>query len=83
MYSDPFHRLKHARRIALSHTLLFLPLLLLYSLSLTAFISGMFREGINTSRLLNCSLLFISVLIFGSFVCRTWLYYRRLKLSLS
>lgn len=79
MYSDQYHRLKHARKVAVSYTLLFLPMLLLYSVNLTAFVDGMLQEGITAPRAWHSSLLFISILIFGSFAGRTWLYYRRLK----
>ncbi|WP_342565548.1 DUF2812 domain-containing protein [Paenibacillus sp. FSL R7-0345] len=83
MYSDPFHRLKHARRIAMYYTLLFLPMLLLYSLNLTTFISVIGGDWGNSTLLTNILLMFVSIIIFGSFVGRTWLYYRRLKLSLN
>ncbi|AIQ46459.1 hypothetical protein R70723_11680 [Paenibacillus sp. FSL R7-0273] len=83
MYSDPFHRLKHARRIAMYYTLLFLPMLLLYSLNLTVFIGSAGGDGANPARLTNILLMLVSVIIFGSFVSRTWLYYRRLKISLN
>ncbi|NQX48031.1 DUF2812 domain-containing protein [Paenibacillus tritici] len=79
IYSDPYHRLKHARKIAVSYTLLFLPMILLYSLNVTAFIDGMLQDGITASRAWNTSLMFLCILIFGSFAVRTWLYYRRLK----
>ncbi|WP_042201738.1 DUF2812 domain-containing protein [Paenibacillus camerounensis] len=83
MYSDPFHRLKHVRRIAMYYTLLFLPMLLLYSLNLTVFIGSAGGDGANPARLTNILLMLVSVIIFGSFVSRTWLYYRRLKISLN
>lgn len=79
LYSDPFHLLKHARKIAVSYTLLFLPLLLLYTYNFGAFIDGILNEGFTPFRLWNSMLLFISILVFGSFTSRTWLYYRRLK----
>ncbi|WP_405110828.1 DUF2812 domain-containing protein [Paenibacillus sp. FSL K6-1217] len=79
LYSDPFHRLKHARKIAISYTLLFLPMILLYSLNVTAFIDNMSREGITASRALNTSIMLFCILLFGSLAGRTWLYYRRLK----
>lgn len=79
IYSDPYHRLKHARKIAISYTVLFLPMILLYSLNVTAFIDGMLQDGISASRAWNTSLMFLCILLFGSFAGRTWLYYRRLK----
>ncbi|WP_341347291.1 DUF2812 domain-containing protein [Paenibacillus sp. FSL H3-0469] len=79
IYSDPVHRLKQARKIAISYTLLFLPMILLYSLNLSAFIDSMLRDGITASQAWNTSIMFLSILLFGSFAGRTWLYYRRLK----
>ncbi|MFC6651821.1 DUF2812 domain-containing protein [Paenibacillus rhizoplanae] len=79
IYSDPVHRLKQARKIAISYTLLFLPMILLYSLNVTAFIDNMRREGIIASRALNTSIMLFSIMLFGSLAARTWLYYRRLK----
>ncbi|MNE42482.1 hypothetical protein D3C80_1366080 [compost metagenome] len=65
------------------YTLLFLPMLLLYSLNLTVFIGSAGSDGANPARLTNILLMLVSVIIFGSFVSRTWLYYRRLKISLN
>lgn len=79
LYSDPLHRLKHARKIAISYTLLFLPMILLYSLNVSAFIDGMLRDEFTASQAWNISIMFLSILLFGSFAGRTWLYYRRLK----
>jgi hypothetical protein len=79
LYSDQFHLLKHARKIAVSYTLLFLPMLLLYTYNFSAFIDGIVNDGFTSFRLWNSLLLFISILFFGSFTGRTWLYYRRLK----
>lgn len=73
------HRLKQARKVAISYTLLFLPMILLYSFNLSAFINGMVRDGITASQAWNTSIMFLSILLFGSFAGRTWLYYRRLK----
>lgn len=79
MYSDPFHRLKHARKIALSYSLLFLPILLLYALNIQTFIDVMRGDGFSAALMLNTSLQFICMIVFGSFAGRTWLYYRRLQ----
>ncbi|UQZ36103.1 hypothetical protein C2I18_22765 [Paenibacillus sp. PK3_47] len=81
LYSDKLHLLKHARKIALSYTLLFLPMLLLYTYNLSAFVERIVKEGFTTFGMWNTLLLFISILAFGSFTGRTWLYYRRLKKS--
>lgn len=79
LYSDPLHRLKHARKIAVSYTALFLPLMLLYSVNVTAFVDGLIRDGFTPSRVGNTSILFLCILLFGLLTGRSWLYYRRLK----
>ncbi|WP_340022691.1 DUF2812 domain-containing protein [Paenibacillus sp. FSL K6-1096] len=79
IYSDPFHRLKHARKIAVSYTALFLPLMLLYSVNIMAFVDGLVRDGLTSFRVWNTSLLFLCILLFGLLTGRSWLYYRRLK----
>ncbi|ETT73320.1 hypothetical protein C173_12110 [Paenibacillus sp. FSL R7-277] len=81
LYTDPLHRLKHARKIAISYTLLFLPMILLYSLNVSAFIDSILRDEFTASQAWNTSIMFLSILLFGSFAGRTWLYYRRLKLQ--
>ncbi|WP_238649410.1 DUF2812 domain-containing protein [Paenibacillus piscarius] len=79
LYSDPLHRLKHARKIAVSYTALFLPIMLLYSVNVTAFVDGLIRDGFTPSRVWNTSILFLCILLFGLLTGRSWLYYRRLK----
>ncbi|WP_339255419.1 DUF2812 domain-containing protein [Paenibacillus sp. FSL P2-0136] len=79
LYSDPFHRLKHARKIALSYSALFLPIMLLYSVNVIAFVDGLVRDGFTSFRVWNTSLLFLCILLFGLLTGRSWLYYRRLK----
>lgn len=79
IYSDPLHRLKHARKIAVSYTALFLPIMLLYSVNMMAFVDGLMRDGFTSSRVWNTSILFLCILLFGLLTGRSWLYYRRLK----
>lgn len=79
IYSDPLHRLKHARKIAVSYTALFMPIILLYSVNMMAFVDGLMRDGFTSSRVWNTSILFLCILLFGLLTGRSWLYYRRLK----
>ncbi|KZZ82636.1 DUF2812 domain-containing protein [Bacillus sp. SJS] len=81
LYSDKIHRLKHARKIVFSYSLLFLPITLVYLLNLSIFISNGSNFGFRGLNALNTVMYTICIFMFGSFVLRTWLYYGRLKKS--
>ncbi len=80
MYSDKTHKLKHAKRIAFSYTMLFLPLVLMYLFIVSLNIGQMFQneEGwtiVNT----NTVMFFFCILMFGTFITKSWMYYFRLR----
>ena len=79
IYSDKSYHLKHARKVAIAYTILFLPLTIMYILNLGVFIGWMFNKGTTTLNLLNTVMFLLCILIFGSFTVRTWLYYMRLR----
>lgn len=79
IYNDKSFHLKHARRIAIAYTLLFLPLIIMYILNLGLFIDEMFNSGTTRLSLLNTVMFLFCIFIFGSFTVRTWLYYMRLR----
>ena len=79
IYSDKSNHLKHARRIALTYTILFLPLIIMYILNLWLWFDGLFNSGTTRLNLLNTVMFLFCILIFGSFTVRTWLYYMRLR----
>lgn len=79
IYSDKSYHLKHARRIAIAYTIVFLPLIILYILNLGLFIDGMFDNGTTKLNLLNMIMFLFSIFVFGSFTVRTWMYYMRLR----
>ena len=79
IYSDKSHHLKHARRVAIAYTILFLPLVIMYILNIGLFIGGMFNNGITRLSLLNMVMFLFCIFVFGSFIVRTWLYYMRLR----
>lgn len=81
MYSDNFHLLKHARKIAITHSLCFLPIILFYCLIMVENVSRMLRYGTESINWFTLVVFGILILEFGTFTVRTWLYYRRLKPS--
>lgn len=79
MYSDNKHKLKHAKRVATSYTLLFTPLILMY-----LFITGMnllyrFTTDSWSINETNTVMFFLLLTIFGSYLTKLWMYYFRLK----
>ncbi|EFU40686.1 hypothetical protein PVOR_17479 [Paenibacillus vortex V453] len=79
IYSDKSHQLKHARRIAVTYSCMFIPLVIFNILFIGANIHQMFNYNLDKIELLNMILFVILILIYGSFSIRTWLYYRRLS----
>lgn len=79
IYSDKSHHLKHARKIALAYTILFLPLVSMYILYLVIFIAVIFNNGATRLNLLNTIMYLFCIFVFGSFTLRTWFYYMRLR----
>ncbi|MFD1032562.1 DUF2812 domain-containing protein [Metaplanococcus flavidus] len=77
LYSDQSSRLKHAKRIAFTYSALFLPFVAFY---LYLILLNITRAEVSNSFTWNMTAVhFVIVLMFGSFVFRTWAYYGRLK----
>ncbi|WNF38670.1 DUF2812 domain-containing protein [Bacillaceae bacterium IKA-2] len=79
IYSDRSNHLKHARKIALAYTLMFLPMLFLYSLLIGIFIDDVFDNNATKLTVIFTVSFAFYFLIFGSYIVRTWLYYLRLR----
>ncbi|WP_340009220.1 DUF2812 domain-containing protein [Paenibacillus sp. FSL K6-0276] len=79
IYSDKLNQLKLARRIALTYSAMFLPLIILYMYNLVINIKLSTYSNLNRLQLINLILFAILILMFGSYVSRTWLYYNRLR----
>ncbi|TYS67731.1 DUF2812 domain-containing protein [Sutcliffiella horikoshii] len=80
LYSDKTHKLKQAKKVAFSYTVLFLPLVLMYLFIASVNIGYMFRkEEAWTLQDTNTIMFFICILVFGSFITKTWMYYMRLR----
>jgi hypothetical protein len=85
IYSDKSNQLKHAKRIAITYSCIFLPLVIVYLLNLGFSIDWMVSGNIDIDklRIFNMIIMFLATLSFGSYSIRTWLYYMRLKKSLN
>lgn len=82
LYSDSYHKLKHARRVTLWHVGLFLPLTILYIWLLTMSISGILQGEIFDATFWLVALQTIVVIEFGYFSVRSILYYLRVRKTL-
>ncbi|MEI5908452.1 DUF2812 domain-containing protein [Bacillus spongiae] len=71
LYSDKFLHVKQAKKVAVAYSILFLPIVIMYSFLVGVFIAGM--------DMTNVILFSFSIFIFGSFTVRSWLYYRRIR----
>ncbi|TXK73852.1 DUF2812 domain-containing protein [Paenibacillus sp. N3.4] len=79
IYSDKSHQLKHARRIAITYSCMFLPLVIIYILFLGANIHWMSNHNMDKMQIIKIILFVLLIINFGSYSIRTWLYYRRLS----
>lgn len=79
IYSDKSHQLKHARRIAITYSCMFLPLVIFYIFNIGANIHWMSQHNLDKMQIINMILIALLILNFGSYSIRTWLYYRRLS----
>jgi len=79
MYSDNYHLLKHARRVAISHSCVFVPMILIYSFNIVMNVDHFIKHGTDNVSWFTISIFGLASLQFGYFAARTWLYYRRLK----
>jgi len=64
------YQLKHARRVAIIYTMMFLPLVALY------IFMGVF---LNNLPKMNIAIYLLCIFVFGSYIVRLWLYYIRLR----
>lgn len=80
-YSDKTHQVKHAKKVAMSYTVLFLPLVIMYSLFISSYVYQLLQNELSTLNTTNIVMFLLLIFVFGSFTVRTWLYYKRLKKS--
>jgi hypothetical protein len=80
LYSEQTHKLKQAKKVALSYTALFLPLVLMYIYIASLNTFYIFRNGGEWSIVnSNTIMFFICILLFGTYITKTWMYYFRLR----
>jgi len=79
IYSDKLHQLKLAKRVALTYSAMFLPMIILYSyiIGLNIKLSASIKP--DTMQLVNMYLFGLLIALFSTHVARTWLYYSRLR----
>ncbi|OAB34067.1 DUF2812 domain-containing protein [Paenibacillus glacialis] len=79
IHSDKSHHLKHARRIAITYSCMFLPLIFVYILNIRISMEWTFDNHLGKIQMVSMISLALAILTFGSFLARTWLYYMRLR----
>jgi hypothetical protein len=79
IYSDKTNQLKHAKRIAITYSCIFLPLVIVYLLNIGMVINMMTNGIIDRLQIFTMIIMLLVSLSLGSCSIRTWLYYRRLK----
>lgn len=79
IYSDKLNQLKLARRVALTYSAMFLPLTILYMYIIGLNVRLSSYSNLDRLQIINMILYAILILMFGSYVSRTWLYYNRLR----
>jgi len=78
LYSDTSDLLQNARRVAVTYSAIFVPMIILYGASIALQFNTMLTYD-TTMRTTPIILFGMSILIFGSMTIRTWLYYRRVR----
>ncbi|CAH2713069.1 hypothetical protein BACCIP111895_00202 [Neobacillus rhizosphaerae] len=78
IYSDKTNQLKHARKIAIAYTCLFLPLIIAYLFNLCLGLEMISHHKLDKLQIFSMVIMLIAILSFGSYSIRTWMYYRRL-----
>lgn len=79
LYSDKSHHLKHARRIAITYSCLFLPLIIIYIFNIRLNMELNINRSFDKLQWMSIISLVLASLTIGSFLIRAWLYYRRLR----
>ncbi len=77
LYSNKSDLLQSARRIAITYSVVFVPMMILYGMIITQHIYSVLNYSIVFQN--NMLIFGTSIIIFGSLTLQTWLYYRRLK----
>ncbi|WP_335871730.1 DUF2812 domain-containing protein [Bacillus sp. 2205SS5-2] len=83
IYSDNTTQMKHAKKVAVAYTILFLPISLMCSFNVFLFLEGMIKGTSSTLNVVNFIMFFLLIFVFGSFIVRTWIYVWRLKKRLT
>ncbi|WIV17631.1 DUF2812 domain-containing protein [Paenibacillus polygoni] len=79
LYSDKFHQLKHAKRVALTYSCLSILIVVVHLLQLEEYSQLLQAENFDISQMVQFLFSILVIFIFGSLTIRTWLYYRRIR----
>lgn len=79
MYSDKTNKLKQAKKVAFTYTVLFLPVVLMYIFLASFNFSIFLREEAWTINHTNMIMFFFCIFMFGAFITKSWMYYFRLS----
>ena len=82
LYTDRVHRLKHARRVAITHTSLFAPVIVLNILVIWLNIHAVLRVGMDKIIWMTFIIYGLVIIEFTTLAVKSWLYYRRAKKSI-
>ncbi|EKN70711.1 hypothetical protein BABA_04699 [Neobacillus bataviensis LMG 21833] len=79
IYTDKTNQLKHARKIAITYSCMFLPLIIIYMFNLSLGVELIQDNRLDRLRIFTIIVMVFAILSFGSFSIRIWMYYSRLK----
>ncbi|MDQ0271534.1 DUF2812 domain-containing protein [Cytobacillus purgationiresistens] len=80
IYTEPTHIIKQAKKVALAYSILFMPLIIMYLFIFGITLQAPPTEEAFTIMHWNLLMYAIAMIMFGSFVVRSWLYYFRMKI---
>lgn len=79
IYTEKETKLMHARKIAITYSAIFTPLVLLYLYLVQNYFRNAFITGLDYLAIFNTFMFIVLIFIFSSYCLRSWLYYMRLK----
>ncbi|WP_407271390.1 DUF2812 domain-containing protein [Radiobacillus sp. PE A8.2] len=85
LYSDPYHLLKHAKRVTITHISIFSPLIIMYVYVILSSINleRSYDQPVMTFDWFTLIIFGLVIIEFGTFVIKSFLYYVRVKQSVN
>jgi len=78
-YSDKTNHLKHAKKVAITYTVMFVPIMLMYCFNFWSYSTWAMENNTWKLNMFNTVVYFIAIVMFGTYTVRTWLYFMRLR----